>query len=120
VREIKFNGEKFKIKISSIEENAFKDFPNLERLEMTSLEIFKINSDSFCHLQHLKELDLRENKLTIGGFANMYYWSSTEIGGGTFAWGQDFGIYLPKEFSVFNKLYVSSKLFYLFTTIYCI
>ena len=49
---------------------------------------------------------LRENKLTIGGFANMYYWSSTELGGGTFAWGQDFGIYLPTGFSVFNKLYV--------------
>ena len=49
---------------------------------------------------------LRENKLTIGGFANMYYWSSTEFGGGTFAWGQDFGIYLPRELNVFNTHYV--------------
>ena len=48
------------------------------------------------------ELDmLYENREEIGGFANLYYWSSTEYDNGT-AWGQ----YFDDGFQVnFNKLF---------------
>jgi hypothetical protein len=51
------------------------------------------------------------NKLAIGGFENMRYWSSSEYvtfdgNGSSFAWSQDFGLYTQKESNIFLTYYV--------------
>ena len=63
-----FYGSHFPFSICSLEKNCFSDFKCLEELDLSFLELTKIDSDTFKNLNTLKRLYLQENRINQTGF----------------------------------------------------
>ena len=68
ITKIKIIKTHFLFSISSLEKNCFFGFKCLEELDLSFIELTKIDSDTFKNLNTLKRLYLQENRIDQTGF----------------------------------------------------